>query len=296
MIKRFFLISIMFVMVTRADSAFADMDCSPLDPRASVSTEKEGKIKASVNTLYRIAKANGSIDGKIKNEIQNLQKGESVTEQGLIKLRTLYLFCGMVANARDLSTKEKANLYKTMMDLDKVNKPMQKKSKKEDSKIIPPIDLQKQPNSIDKVNEHARTSSTEYNLSPHSATNDYASSSISPNTPIAKTEENPIVLEPTWVQSGETTQILSGQVLVIVIQNVLNLNENKHCSSDPAYAYISMSGKLITECLRVGKRALLTYKEKNYWLTLLATQRVVEPGLVEDLMVERFKISVVLIQ
>jgi hypothetical protein len=93
------------------------IDCSPLDPRASISKEMEGKVQASVNTLYRIAKVSGSLEAKMKEEIQNLQIGSSVSEQGIIKLRTLYLFCGMVANAKDLSTEKKVELFKVMMDI-----------------------------------------------------------------------------------------------------------------------------------------------------------------------------------
>ncbi len=99
------------------------IDCSPLDPRASISKEKEGKVQASVDTLYRIAKVGGSLEGKMKEEIQNLQIGSSVSEQGIIKLRTLYLFCGMVANARDISTEKKVELFKVMMDFKEKDEP-----------------------------------------------------------------------------------------------------------------------------------------------------------------------------
>ena len=130
----------------------AQVDCSKLDPRAFVSREMEGKVKASVDTLYKIAKAGGSVEGKIKDEIQNLQKGAPVTEQGQIKLRTLYLFCGMVANARDISTDRKVELFKIMMEEKKADKPearrsVQKKKSKpsQPSKAVatPPRDEQK---------------------------------------------------------------------------------------------------------------------------------------------------------
>jgi len=94
----------------------AEVDCSLLDPRASISAEKEAKVQASVNTLFKIAKAGGGVEGKLKQDIQNLQKGVSVSEQGQIKLRTLFLFCGMVANAKDISTERKVNLFQIMMD------------------------------------------------------------------------------------------------------------------------------------------------------------------------------------
>jgi tetratricopeptide (TPR) repeat protein len=102
-------------IVMAAVSATAEVDCSLLDPRASVSTEKEGKITAAVNTLFKIAKVGGSLEGKIRSEIENLQKGVPVSERNQIKLRTLYLFCGMVANAKDINTDRKVALFNLMM-------------------------------------------------------------------------------------------------------------------------------------------------------------------------------------
>jgi hypothetical protein len=119
----------------------AQMDCSPLDPRASVTTEKEGEIKASVNTLYKIARVGGSVKGKMREEIQNLQKGTPVTEQGLIARETLYLFCGMVANAKDISTERKFELFREMMEElntggKSKSKPPRKNSTKESNKVL----------------------------------------------------------------------------------------------------------------------------------------------------------------
>jgi hypothetical protein len=131
-------LSVLIGTITLNTSAIAQVDCSQLDPRASMSREMEGKLKISVDTLYKIAKAGGSIEGKIKDEIQNLQKDAPVTEQGQIRLRTLYLFCGMVANARDISTERKVELYKIMMEEKntkkiKTQRPTQKKKSKDSS-------------------------------------------------------------------------------------------------------------------------------------------------------------------
>ena len=68
-----------------------------------------------MNTLFKIAKAGGSVEGKIRTEMQNLQRGVPVTERSQIELRTLYLFCGMVANAKDISTVRKVELFNLMM-------------------------------------------------------------------------------------------------------------------------------------------------------------------------------------
>lgn len=95
----------------------AQVDCAPLDPRDSVSKEREGKINGSVATLYKIAKAEGNVEGKVKEEIQNLQRGIPVGEKNLITLRTLYLFCGMFANDKEIAPERKVNLYKVMMGI-----------------------------------------------------------------------------------------------------------------------------------------------------------------------------------
>ena len=60
-----------FVLISfHPHSALGEFNCAFLDPRASVSQTKEGKIEASVDTLYKVAKAGGSIEGKVKNEIE----------------------------------------------------------------------------------------------------------------------------------------------------------------------------------------------------------------------------------
>ncbi|HEY3275165.1 MAG TPA: hypothetical protein VGJ94_00975 [Syntrophorhabdaceae bacterium] len=109
--------------------SLAQMDCSRLDPRASVSIEREEKIKASVNTLFKVVRAGGAVEGRAKKEIQNLQQDAPVTERGLIKLRTLYLFCGMIANDKSISAERKVEMYKEMMDIESTTgEPRVKKS------------------------------------------------------------------------------------------------------------------------------------------------------------------------
>jgi hypothetical protein len=111
-------------------SSFASnkVDCSPLDPREKVSKEKEAQISASVNTLFKIAKAHGEVKGKIKDEIQNLQQGVPLSEQGIIKLRALYLFCGMFANDNNITPKQKVEFFNTMMNLKDNSTPSEQKS------------------------------------------------------------------------------------------------------------------------------------------------------------------------
>lgn len=94
----------------------ATFDCSPLDPRAKVSSDKEGSISVAAQTLFKVANANGNVSGRIKSEIDNLQSGASVSEKTIIAARTIYVFCGMVANATDISTERKVELWKIMVN------------------------------------------------------------------------------------------------------------------------------------------------------------------------------------
>lgn len=95
----------------------AQVDCSLLDPRDSVSKEREGKISGSVDTLYKVAKTEGNIEAKVKEEIQNLQRGAPVNEKNLIKFRTIYLFCGMFANDKDIAPERKVALFNLMLGI-----------------------------------------------------------------------------------------------------------------------------------------------------------------------------------
>lgn len=164
---------VVFGSVSALTSAMAQMDCSQLDPRASVSREMEGKVQASVGTLYKIAKAGGAVEAKVKDEIRNLQKGASVTEQGLIKLRTLSLFCGMVANAKDLSTERKVELYKVMMEVKTTDEPKSRPPvQKKEQKAPPPG----KPVPSTK-NDKREMTTPQNNLQPNSRTNISVSSS-----------------------------------------------------------------------------------------------------------------------
>lgn len=113
------LIALTLGIETAPALAQAGVDCTKLDPRASVATSHEGKVSATVETLYKIAKAGGAVEGKVRNEVDNLQKEAPLPERGQVALRTIYVFCGMVANATDISTERKVQLYQIMVKLDK---------------------------------------------------------------------------------------------------------------------------------------------------------------------------------
>lgn len=103
------------VCLALSSSVHSKVDCVPLDPRASVSKETEVKVRGSVATLYKIAKADGSMEVRTRAEIENLLAGAPALYREQIKLRTLYLFCELVANASDITTERKVELYLMMM-------------------------------------------------------------------------------------------------------------------------------------------------------------------------------------
>lgn len=104
-------VSIILALQSAMTTVSAQVDCSLLDPRASISSEKEGKIQGALDTLYKIARADVAIEGKLKSEIKNLQQGTaSISEKYAISARMIYLFCGMVANAKDIGTERKSQL------------------------------------------------------------------------------------------------------------------------------------------------------------------------------------------
>lgn len=107
--------AILMILQAAAPSVLAQVDCSLLDPRPLVSSVKEGKVQGAVETLYKIAKADVSVEGKLKSEIQNLQQGTaSVSEKYAISARMIYLFCGMIANAKDIGTERKNELLREL--------------------------------------------------------------------------------------------------------------------------------------------------------------------------------------
>jgi hypothetical protein len=57
------------IAATSALPSYADVDCSPLDPRVSISKELEVKANGSAETLYKIAQAGGSISGRAQEQI-----------------------------------------------------------------------------------------------------------------------------------------------------------------------------------------------------------------------------------
>lgn len=85
-------------------------DCSPLDPRVSISKDYEGKASASAGALFKLGNVSGEISGKGRQVIQNLVQNAPPNEQDAIKLRALYLYCEIVAGSDKLTPEQKIHL------------------------------------------------------------------------------------------------------------------------------------------------------------------------------------------
>jgi len=130
--KRWLLVSLMLPLF-----ASAQVDCTLLDPRVSVSSEKEGKISVALGTLYKVAKVDAGIEGKLKDEIKNLQSGSGTVSESLaVAARTIYLFCGMVANAKDISRERKFELF-TILQATIRDSPIEQASRKLGPSVAP---------------------------------------------------------------------------------------------------------------------------------------------------------------
>jgi hypothetical protein len=85
------------------------MNCERLDPRASISSETETRISASVKTVLKVAQAGGEVQRKAKEEIQNLST--TATSKDQIEARWIYLFCEMLRTSGNLSEVQKKQYF-----------------------------------------------------------------------------------------------------------------------------------------------------------------------------------------
>lgn len=113
-LRQIYLIGI--VLFSKLGVCFAaGIDCSPLDPRARLSSTTEGKIQGSAETLYKVAKAGASIEGRVQREARNLQEGVPISEASNIQNRLIYVFCEMIAKD-NIPTERKLDLYSKLLD------------------------------------------------------------------------------------------------------------------------------------------------------------------------------------
>jgi archaellum component FlaC len=78
-----------------------------------------------------------------------------------------------------------------------------------------------------------------------------------------------LVLEPTWVSSGETTRALDGNLLIVLYE----ASEKEKCHKDSAAVGYLISGNDKKKlCLRTGKPESFTCRGKNYLFNLLESK------------------------
>src|SRR5271170_3321120 len=94
-----------------------DDRCAFLDTRVDVSTEVRGKIDGSLDSLYKVAKANGDIEGTKKQVVHNLQQDVPIAGQDLIQIRAQYLFCAVWGTDPNIDPTKKAELYQVIMKI-----------------------------------------------------------------------------------------------------------------------------------------------------------------------------------
>jgi len=59
------------------------VDCSPLDPRVSISKDYGARASASAGTLFKLAKVSGEAGAKDREVIQNLVQNAPASESNL---------------------------------------------------------------------------------------------------------------------------------------------------------------------------------------------------------------------
>jgi len=78
-----------------------------------------------------------------------------------------------------------------------------------------------------------------------------------------------LVLEPTWVNSGETALAFDGNLLIVLYQT----SEKDKCQKDSvAVCYLIRGAEKKKLCLRTGKPEDFTYQYKTYLLNLLESK------------------------
>jgi|SRR3972149_4998188 len=138
------------------------------------------------------------------------------------------------------------------------------------------------------------TSKTEINNRKERAIKKIVTETDSKDIEEKKNTNSPIVLEPTWVTSGASVHVLSGQVMIrirdyfyynilfnTVIVNHFEVPESEvpdtRCDNSVARVDINIPDSQNTHaCLNIGDRAPFTYKEKVYWINLLDSRYISE--------------------
>lgn len=110
-----------------ARPASADVDCKFLAPPGT-SVTKEGEVQATVAATAILKSVRGNVDVKVsgKDSLQTAQQNSPTDDPQALKARTLYIFCGMIANATDIKSERK---FEMLMQLQEVKPPPAAKPK-----------------------------------------------------------------------------------------------------------------------------------------------------------------------
>jgi hypothetical protein len=95
--------------------AFADVDCQLTAP-PGVTKTAQGAAQAQIaaNTLLRAIEGGANVSASGKTTFATAQQNAPGEDPDALKAKTLYIFCGMVANATDISTERKFEMLKEL--------------------------------------------------------------------------------------------------------------------------------------------------------------------------------------
>jgi hypothetical protein len=103
------------LFLTHIGPAVADVDCQLLAPPGVTKTaEGDAQAHLAANTILKTIRAGGDVNVSAKTSFATAQQNAPTEDPQALKARTLYVFCGMVANASDLSTERKFQMLKEL--------------------------------------------------------------------------------------------------------------------------------------------------------------------------------------
>jgi hypothetical protein len=104
-------------MITASISIEAEelYNCDALDPRVELSSGAEGKIKANIESVFKVGEVEAEASGKISQATQNIQKDFPLSERANATNRLLYLLCEMISKEK-IDPERKFSMYLVLLD------------------------------------------------------------------------------------------------------------------------------------------------------------------------------------
>ena len=100
------------------------LDCSPLDPRETVSKETENSLTGSAKTLFKIGKIKGEFTRRAKEETTNIYREHPNYDKLVLRSKLIYLYCTILDDS-DLSPSEQRKLLQELILVLDLNTPGQ---------------------------------------------------------------------------------------------------------------------------------------------------------------------------